>query len=266
MTANLPRLPILLYHSISAEASPRYQRWAVPPAVFADHLTYLKQQGYTPLTVHRWIRMLADPTIAPPLRPILLTFDDGLADFYEGALPLLTERGYPATLFVTTGWVGKTARWLQSVGEPDRPMLTWRQIIEIDASGIECGAHSVTHPQLDILPVADARREIFDSQRTLADHLGHDIPSFAYPHGYYNPHVHYLVAEAGYSAACAVKNAFSSPADDPLALARLVVTAETNLPRLLADPALPVAPLAESLSTKGWRLARRALRVRAGFL
>lgn len=48
MNANLPRLPILLYHSISAEASPRYQRWAVPPAVFADHLTYLKQQGYTP--------------------------------------------------------------------------------------------------------------------------------------------------------------------------------------------------------------------------
>lgn len=255
------RVPILLYHSIATEVSPRYQRWAVPPAVFARHLTCLSRQGYTPLTVSRWAQMLANPTIPRPRRPVLLTFDDGLADFYEGALPLLIERHVPATLFITTGYVGKTARWLGSTGEQDRPMLTWRQITEIDALGIECGAHSVTHPQLDILSLSAARREIVMSRQTLAEHLGHPITSFAYPHGYHSKATRRLVKKAGYRAACAVKDAFSSAVDDRLTLARLVITAETNLLRLLASPALPAVPFREGLSTKGWRLIRRAVRL-----
>ena len=43
-------------------------------------------------------------------KPVILTFDDGFLDFHESVLPLLTDAGLPATLYVPTAYVGGTSR------------------------------------------------------------------------------------------------------------------------------------------------------------
>ena len=166
-----PAIPILLYHSISNTASPSYRSWAVRPERFAEQLEYLHKNSYVALTVSQLVRLIRQPN-SFPRRPVVITFDDGLADFYTGALPTLQRYELPATLYITTDYVGQTSRWLDNAGEGERPMLSWHQIQELELSGVECGAHTRRHPELDTLSLDRARDEIAGSKRALENQLG----------------------------------------------------------------------------------------------
>ncbi len=251
-------IPILLYHSIANEVSPGFRAWSSSPQCFEAHMRYLLDERYTPITVSQLVEIgnLGTPM---PSRPVVVTFDDGLADFYSGAWPVLKQHEIPATLYVTTGYVGSTSRWLTSEGEGQRPMMDWEQIVELDRNGIELGAHTYTHPQLDTLSASEAWNEIVRSKWQLEEQLNHPVASFAYPHGYYSHNVRNLVRQAGFSSACAVKHALSNCNDDPFALARLIITNKIDvaqLDHLLNDNSLRVAPQGEQMRTKVWRLAR----------
>jgi peptidoglycan/xylan/chitin deacetylase (PgdA/CDA1 family) len=228
IAARTPLIPILMYHSISHCENPRFRRFTVTPARFEKQLDYLTTHGYSPLTVSDYVQRIADDRQLPP-RPVVLTFDDGYADFYTAALPLLQKYHATATLYIVTGFIGETSRWMQREGETDRAILNWSQIREIASSAVECGAHTHTHRALDALSAADCRQEIELSRRVLAEKI--DAPrSFAYPFGYYSHAVHSLVREVGFTSACAVRYAQSSRHDDRFALSRLIVTADTDLP------------------------------------
>jgi peptidoglycan/xylan/chitin deacetylase (PgdA/CDA1 family) len=252
-------IPILLYHSIAHESSPRFRPWTVTPQRFAEHTAYLQAQHYTTLTVTQLVQTVHSGDRLPE-RPVVITFDDGFADFYTEALPILQQHRCVATLYVATAFVGRTSSWLQQAGEGARPMLTWSQLNELHTCGIECGAHSHTHPQLDVLPRAEAWTEIMHSKRALEQRLGQPIATFAYPYGYHSATTIQLVQQAGFTSACAVKHAISTIRDNRFALARMFVFADThvaNLAALLEGRATPVTWARERLSTKGWRIARR---------
>jgi peptidoglycan/xylan/chitin deacetylase (PgdA/CDA1 family) len=158
-----------------------------------------------------------------------LTFDDGYADFYTDALPTLQRYGFTATLYVATAFIGRTSLWLQDIDEGQRPLLTWEQLTEISANGIECGAHTHTHPPLDMVSDAVARDEIVRSKELLEDHLGRQVSSFAYPYGYYSGSVRRIVQTAGFASACAIKRVMSCLHDDPYALPRLAIKPDTSV-------------------------------------
>src|SRR3954449_3067340 len=125
-----PQVPILMYHSIAREAGRRFRPFVVAPEQFAEQIAYLDQAGYTPLTVSELVRAWAYRGIGLPTRPVVVTFDDGFADFHTAALPVLARYGFSATLYVATGYIGDTSRWLAAEGEGERPMLTWAQLAE----------------------------------------------------------------------------------------------------------------------------------------
>lgn len=254
-------VPILTYHSISEVSTEKFKPWTVTPRMFEAHLAALRDGGYTPLTVTQYVRAIDEGTLGAAGRPALITFDDGFQDFYTHAMPALTRFGFPATVYIVTGAVGGTSRWLAPEGEGDRPMMTWEQVAAIDAQGIECGAHTHSHPQLDVLPPAEAQEEIVRSKDELEQHLGHRIESFAYPHGYFDRRVRALVIEAGYTSACGVKNTLSAPHDDRFALSRFFVMHDTDADRLrdlLQGKGLPAMRTRERIRTRIWRAVRRS--------
>ena len=217
-------VPILMYHSISTSTNPLFKRWAVSPEMFDEHLSYLSQHQYVPITVTDLIRARTTNDTILPSNPVILTFDDAYADFYESAFPALQRHGFVATLYVPTAYVGGTCSWLRGEGETMRPMASWSQLAEMAAGGIECGGHSHSHTQMDAIPFDAADAEIRRCKAILEDHLGQETLSFAYPHGWTTGLVKQLVQAAGYTSACAIKNMLSSPLDDSFELARLVVT------------------------------------------
>ena len=252
-------IPILLYHSVDTRVAPKFQTYSVTPAQLDTHLKYLVENLYSPMTVTQLVTALNQADVSLPDKPVVITFDDGFLDFYENALPILSKYQVPATLYITTGYIGKTSQWLCTVGEGQRPMLEWEHVVDIQASGVECGGHTHTHPELDTIPLAQAQSEIVQSKQVLEDKLGQAVPSFAYPHGCFTPRVRQFVQEAGYSSACGVKHAMSSSEDDQFSLSRIVITDKTDTKTLdcyLKCTHLAVAPTRRALRTRVWRWYR----------
>jgi len=261
-------IPILLYHSISEKATPSFSEWTLPPQTFVEHLEVIRENGCTPMTVSELVAVFADH-LPLPQSPVVMTFDDGLADFYENAFPNLVDFGFTATLFITTSFVERTSEWLSPLGEGNRPMLTWEQIKELAKYGIECGSHSHTHPELDTLSYSEALFEISHSKQILEDRLGDAVRSFAYPHGYFTNTTQRIVQQSNYTSACAVKNAFSALNDDCFALSRINVTKSFDkafLSRLLNGQGYRVTKLREGPYTKVWRFWRNTVRFLQNYL
>ncbi len=249
---------MLLYHSVRGEPTPGFERWETSSERLRTQLNQLEAAGRIPVslpTYGRWLRN--DAGIALPDQPVVITFDDGFANFLD-VVPQFLERGYPVTLFVPTAYVGGESDWLAP--QFRRQMLTWSQIADLDRSGIEIGSHSHAHRPIDTLRARDVRVEITRSRELIEDHLGHACASFAYPHGYYSRAVRRVVGDAGFEQACAVKDAMSGAGDDPMAVARLFVGWDdvgAKFDRLLvAGHRRRVGH--ERIATRGWRIVRRA--------
>ncbi|MGZ0145911.1 polysaccharide deacetylase family protein [Kribbella sp. WER1] len=244
-------IPILLYHSVSHAPSEWIAPFTVTPETFERHIRLISQAGLQPLTVSQ-LRSAVDRRQALE-RPVVITFDDGFADTLDAAAPVLARYSMPATVYVTSGFVGG-----RSPGS-DR-MLGWTEVQQLAALGHEIGAHSVTHPELDTLEAAPLWHEVTRCRADLEQHLGQPVDSFAYPHGYSSPVVRRTVAAAGYRSACSVKNALSPYDDPPYAIARLTVMSDTTDDELsgwLAGRG-PVARPHDRHITWLWRQYRRA--------
>jgi peptidoglycan/xylan/chitin deacetylase (PgdA/CDA1 family) len=250
-------IPILLYHSVSTRPAAAIAPFSVTPAEFGRQLDLIADGGYQVLTVSDLVDKLTKDE-ALPLRAAVLTFDDGFADTLEVAVPMLAARRLTATVYLTTGYLAGGAHERGPV-LPGR-MMTWRQIRRLELAGLEVGAHSHTHPHLDILPSPQARAEVQRSKRLLEDHLGHAVRSFAYPHGYASSSLRREIRAAGFDSACGVRNQLSHPADDRWCLARLTIRADTPLNRVAAwlrGEGAPLAGSEERLRTRAWREVRR---------
>jgi peptidoglycan/xylan/chitin deacetylase (PgdA/CDA1 family) len=125
---------------------------------------------------------------------VAFTFDDGFTSVFERAAPLLRELAVPATLFLTTGYVGKNNRWpTQPEGAPTFDLMRWDQIDRLHRDGWSIEAHGVTHADLRVLNNVDMGRELVQPIETIEMKLGVRPRIFAYPYGYFDQRVVDLV-------------------------------------------------------------------------
>jgi peptidoglycan/xylan/chitin deacetylase (PgdA/CDA1 family) len=283
---------ILMFHRI---ADPACDPWglSVVPSRFEEQISGLKAWRI-PLCMNDFVKQLEDGTL--PQLAVAVTFDDGYVDNLRVAKPILEAIGVPATVFLTTGYLGtqKEFWWDElarlvltrreaaagaivvggrsiAVDLPELPgrgavRSTWRawqpprtarerlyfeiwdrlRVLELrdreegiesvrrlfgdgpisDAdfpmnaeevthllagTGIEIGAHSVTHQPLTTLPVPERRREIEQSRAACEALAGKSITGFAYPHGDRDAVTRELVCEGGFRWACSTKRAAADP-------------------------------------------------------
>jgi peptidoglycan/xylan/chitin deacetylase (PgdA/CDA1 family) len=252
------RVPILMYHSVTNRPAAETRRLAVRPADLADQLGHLKDGGFTPLTFADLATTMRDGEPPLPARPVVITFDDGYADFHTEALPILERYGFAATLFVTTGWLDDAGP--HAAGRPLDRMLAWTQVKEAAAHGVELAGHSHSHPQLDQIGEATLREELSRNKALLEDQIGKPVTTMAYPYGYFNARVRRAVAAAGYEAACAVDNALAAGQHDRFAVPRLTVGRSTTMAKFQAAVAgrgVPALYLKERTLTTGYTVVRR---------
>lgn len=257
-------IPILAYHSVGDPPSAACRPWYVSVADFEEQLLLIERLGFTCLTVSALVDAVDHDAL--PEKPLAITFDDGGSDFAENALSLLARYDLPSTMYVPSAYVGRFLPWSRNEPAVGRQVMNWDVLRLLNPDLVELGAHSATHPQLDVVSRAQSRREIIDSKAQLEDGLGRPIRSFAYPHGYHSAAVRRLVRDAGFDSAIACGNRWSHTGDDRFALSRLTVFGDTTVAALEAaltsPPDLPPRP--RHIPRLGWRCVRRVQRRVAG--
>jgi peptidoglycan/xylan/chitin deacetylase (PgdA/CDA1 family) len=161
---------ILMYHYTS-EKNETYM--SVPKEKFREQMKYLKENGYTVIGLDE-LYSSYNEGISIPDNAVIITFDDGYANNYLYAYPILKEFGFKATIFMITS----------KINEPQ--YLTERQLKELDKNGIAIESHTVSHPQLGHLTYLKQLEELKNSKLTLESILGRKIKYIAYPYGEFN--------------------------------------------------------------------------------
>jgi peptidoglycan/xylan/chitin deacetylase (PgdA/CDA1 family) len=109
--------------------------------------------------------------------PVVVTFDDGTADFADLVLPILVEHKVPAVLYVATEFLD-SGREFPDRGTP----LSWSALRDAVASGlVTVGSHSHSHALFDRLDPAAVAGELDRSRELIAEHAGVEAHHFAYP-------------------------------------------------------------------------------------
>lgn len=157
-------VPILYYHYIRGIApTPQDMlgfRLSIPPSLFAAQMALLHVEGAHTITLATLMAALAGKASLPP-HPVVLTFDDGYADFATAAEPVLAHYGFVATDFVVSGFIGRPR------------YMTAAQVLAMDAAGMVIGSRTVHHTDLVRVSLADARMEIDGGKAALEQLLGH---------------------------------------------------------------------------------------------
>jgi peptidoglycan/xylan/chitin deacetylase (PgdA/CDA1 family) len=188
----------LCYHGLgesTAAMDPHFLM--VHPDRFCRQVEMLRDAGFRFVTVAQ----LAS-SLPPAPGQVALSFDDGMEDNYSVLLPILREYGIPATIYVTTGLLGKRNPWV----EADIRFMNEDELREVAAEGIEIGAHTVTHPDMATLSVEECLREVQQSKDVLEQIIKQPVTTFAYPFCSYAHEALEAVARADMAAAVTCNN------------------------------------------------------------
>ena len=178
---------ILEYHGVG------YEPWGgamvVSPKTFESHLQYLKDQGYTMVSVKELMEDIRkDKDVS---KEIALSFDDGYKNNFQYALPIMKKFGAKGTFHVINNRIGK-----------DEMYMNESEVKKMIAEGMEIGAHTSSHN-----PLGDIDPKYYDWELGVAKYdlerrfPGLVIETLAYPMGSFNDAIKVKLKQFGYKQA-----------------------------------------------------------------
>jgi peptidoglycan/xylan/chitin deacetylase (PgdA/CDA1 family) len=192
------RLTILYYHGVSPE----------------QRLSFARQMN----ALHRSARVLPASyrgKLPSGRTPVAITFDDAFVSVAEIALPELAKYSFHSTIFVPVGWLGRSPGWMMEDSEvaaraesPERAdvVMSVEQLKSLSKSLVSLGSHSLTHPSIVDQDTTEARFEIEDSRRQLAELTGREILEFSFPYGAHDASTVAMCRSAGYTAVYSIES------------------------------------------------------------
>lgn len=212
--------PILMYHYIRTPPDPRADRvgynLSVSPNDFQAQMDWLLYNGYHPVDFND-IRAYFAGKQSLPGKPVVITLDDGYADLYTTAYPILRAHGFKAVAYIVSGFVN------------EKRYVTSAQVLEMDRSGIEIADHTVDHSDLARGSALSITYEVVQSRHWLEKLVGHPVVDFAYPSGKFNALVIQELQAAGYSTAVTEMLGTWHTMDDRFVWTRVRVSGGENL-------------------------------------
>lgn len=233
-TSAATRATILMYHRVGEAENHSEKRYNVTPERFADHMLTLQSRRMCPCTIDDFVAWI-EGEAALPEHSFLLTFDDGFLDVYEHAFPFLSKMGWPATVFLVSGMIGKTDTWTQheNPSPMPHPLLGRAEILEMARGGFSFHSHTRSHCDLRQLPPVSLMEELRGARQDLEDLLGSPVPYLAYPYGLYDETVIDAAKASGYSAAFSVLPGFNRRHIDRYRIRRIDVYGTDSATALL---------------------------------
>jgi peptidoglycan/xylan/chitin deacetylase (PgdA/CDA1 family) len=214
-------VPILMYHVIQAPtASTPLPHLYVAPDVFAAQMRWLDRHHYHVVTLQEVYDYWHGAPL--PSRPIVVSFDDGFANQYTQAMPILAKHGWSGTLnlalshYAQRGW-GLSQRMVQSMVN----------------HGWELDSHTMTHVALPGLTATELDYQVGRSRSILRHTFHVPVSFFCYPAGLFDTASIAAVRRAGYHGATSTQEGLARW-DDPWTLDRVRVSNGDGVPGLAA--------------------------------
>jgi peptidoglycan/xylan/chitin deacetylase (PgdA/CDA1 family) len=240
------RIPILMYHSISAERENGHPYFWIntSPKRFAEHMKYLDSNNYEVISLSKAVEfirsggaILSNPSsIIPsfhrstvPPRFVVLTFDDGYRDFYTYAFPVLRQYSFAATVFLPTDFIGN-----DKPGLCRKRHLNWKEVRELAGQGITFGSHTCTHLQLHKAGMEKLHDELTRSRFAIVREVG-DCDEFCYPYKFPEHDIRFRSAlsrsleSSGYGCCLTTRIGVDHKAEDLFALKRIPINSDDDL-------------------------------------
>lgn len=249
----IDEVPALMYHSIKpGDDIDEPSSMVVSKENFEQDLIFLSENGYTTISLEELHNYYENPDLDLPEKPIVITFDDGYADNYIYAYPLLKKYEAKASIFTIVWSVGRDKFILND--DPINPHFTWDQAREMVESGlVEIGSHTfdLHNPEglsygyeepcgyglgrMEGEGQAEYRERILGdlvkSKELIEENIGRQIKSFAYPYGIYDHEIIDLVKEAGFDLAFITEAKTFNPS--PYTVRRFTVKDDLRVSQIL---------------------------------
>ena len=215
---------ILMYHSVVKNDS--VDPYGISIKDFNEQISWLDDQGYQFVSLANLVESIRDGIYGKGSKQVVLTFDDGYRDFLDQAVPVLVQRRLPATVFLVTDMLGKTADWSSASNQTQ--LMTEEEVRQIKIDGISLGSHTLTHTDITTLNEDELERQLVASRIKLAD-FGETFHAFSYPWGKYTDREVIAVQMAGYQCAVAIEGLLSYSNTDPFRLGRITICRDMGL-------------------------------------
>ncbi len=131
ISSTRPNGQILLYHRVAPTLSDP-QLLAVSPKCFEEQISFISKNA-VPMALIDMVRAAFEGSL--PKRAVAITFDDGYADNYYYAKPILEKYGVPATVFAVSSSISSQSEyWWDTI---DRAILgqKGRVSLQLDIAG-----------------------------------------------------------------------------------------------------------------------------------
>jgi peptidoglycan/xylan/chitin deacetylase (PgdA/CDA1 family) len=211
-------IPVLMYHHISNTIK---SDWSITPQKLNEQLAYLKNNGYTAISLDMLYSYKENKTILPE-KSVVITFDDGYSDEYNNAYPLLTKYGFKATFFIITGSVLKK-------NEDGNEYMLLEDLKRLNKGGMDLEAHTVTHPDLSKLSYKQQYNELYKSKKYLEKNFHRKINYMAYPYGLCNNLTHKAAKRIGYRIAFTINGGHEDTYNNRLDIGRIYINQRMTL-------------------------------------
>ena len=210
-------IPILMYHSVEYVKSQPNNNLRVPKEKFREQMKFLKDNGYTTLSMSELYAFFKD-NLQVPEKSVVLTFDDGYEDNYNNAFSVLKEFGLKATVFVVTDWV-----------ETNNSYMTVLQLKDMDANGFEVQCHTLAHKELNKLTYERQLKDLKESKEFLERNLNKKITTICYPLGKFNKNTAKAAEDAGYLMGMKMVGGWANKNNGMYTINRVYVSAKDTI-------------------------------------
>jgi peptidoglycan/xylan/chitin deacetylase (PgdA/CDA1 family) len=168
-----PGVVVLIYHRVGGGSGLEVD---LPVAAFDTQMAWLAASGRVVTLATALQALVTEPSHRTETL-VVVTFDDGTADFAEHALPVLEQHRIPVTLYAATAFIDEGTPF-PDYGRP----CSWSALRDAAATGlVDVGSHTHRHRLLDRLPIAEVDDELDRSIALIGEHLGRPPLDFAYP-------------------------------------------------------------------------------------
>ena len=132
-------IPILMYHSISKDASGENE-YTISKARFEGDLKWLRDNDYTTIFTSQLAAFVNEGAMLPT-KPVIISFDDGFANNYLYAYPLLQKYNMKAVIALIGAESDRSSDDIYR--NPEHSNLTWGEVAILSRSGfIEFASHT----------------------------------------------------------------------------------------------------------------------------